>query len=121
MTTIRGVYEVAIKVRDLKAAEPFYRDVLGFEVGLRDAHRPWIFMRAGSDGMIVLQEQPDVPPQHFAFTVSEADIDAAAAELRRRGVAVEGPMVHDWIPARSVYFNDPDGHDVELCAPLPRQ
>ena len=121
MTTIRGVYEVAIKVRSLSAAEPFYRDVLGFEVGLRDVRRPWIFMRAGSDGMIVLQEQPDVPQQHFAFTVSEADIDVAAAELRRRGVAVEGPMLHDWIPARSLYFNDPDGHDVELCAPLPRR
>ena len=120
MTTIRGVYEVAIKVRDLKAAEPFYRDVLGFEVGLRDTRRPWVFMRAGSDGMIVLQEQPDVPQQHFAFTVHETDIDVAAAELRRRGVAVEGPMLHDWIPARSIYFSDPDGHDVELCAPLPR-
>ena len=29
-------------------------------------------------------------------------------------------MLHDWIPARSLYFSDPDGHDVELCAPLPR-
>jgi hypothetical protein len=27
-------------------------------------------------------------------------------------------MVHDWMPARSVYFADPDGHDLELCAPL---
>ena len=121
MTTIRGVYEVAIKVRDLTEAEPFYRDVLGLEVGLRDGHRPWVFMRAGSDGMVVLQEQPDVPPQHFAFTVGDADIDGAAAELRRRGVVVEGPMLHDWIPARSLYFNDPDGHDVELCAPLPSE
>src|SRR5947207_12389443 len=104
MMSIRGVYEVAIKVRDLKAAEPFYRDVLGFEVGLRDARRPWIFMRAGAGGMIVLQEQAEVPQQHFAFTVSAADIDAAAGELRRRGIAAEGPMLHEWIPARSLYF-----------------
>ena len=120
MLGIRGVYEVAIKVRDLPRAEAFYRDVLGFEVGLRDAQRPWIFMRAGANGMIVLQEQPDVPQQHFAFVVSEADIDAAAAELQRRGIAVAGPMVHEWIPAKSLYFADPDGHDLELCAPLPR-
>lgn len=33
-------------------------------------------------------------------------------------VAVEGPMVHDWMPAKSAYFSDPDGHDLELCAPL---
>jgi hypothetical protein len=25
-------------------------------------------------------------------------------------------VTHDWIPARSVYFADPDGHDLELCA-----
>ena len=121
MLGIRGVYEVAIKVRDLRRSEPFYRDVLGFEVGLRDARRPWIFMRAGADGMIVLQEEPgEWPQQHFAFTVAAAHIDAAAAELRQRGVAVEGPMVHEWIPAKSLYFADPDGHDLELCAPLPR-
>ena len=121
MLGIRGLYEVAIKVRDLRTAEPFYRDVLGFEVGLRDARRPWIFMRAGANGMIVLQEDPgEWPQQHFAFTVAERDIDAAAAELRARGVAVEGPMVHEWIPAKSLYFADPDGHDLELCAPLPR-
>ena len=117
---IQGVYEVAIKVRDLGVAEPFYRDVLGFEVGLRDVRRPWIFMRAGAGGMIVLQEQAEVPQQHFAFTVSVADIDAAAAEFRRRGIAADGPVVHEWIPAQSLYFADPDGHDVELCAPLPR-
>ena len=120
MLGIQGVYEVAIKVRDLGAAELFYRDVLGLEVGLRDALRPWIFMRAGAGGMIVLQEQADIPQQHFAFTVSAADIDAAATELRRHGVAADGPVVHEWIPAKSLYFADPDGHDVELCAPLPR-
>jgi catechol 2,3-dioxygenase-like lactoylglutathione lyase family enzyme len=119
MIAIRGVYEVAIRVRDLPRAEAFYRQVLGLEVGLRDRTRPWLFLRAGSDGMIVLQEDKgDWPPQHFAFTVGEADVDAAASALRAQGVPVEGPMVHEWIPAKSLYFADPDGHDLELCAPL---
>jgi lactoylglutathione lyase len=121
MVGIRGVYEVAIRVRDVARAEQFYRDVLGFEVGLRDQPRNWVFMRAGTDGMIVLQEERgEWRQQHFAFTVTERDIDAAAATLRRFGVTVDGPMVHDWIPAKSLYFADPDGHDVELCAPLSR-
>jgi len=38
--------------------------------------------------------------------------------LRERGVEVEGPVTHGWMPARSVCFKDPDGHDLELCAPL---
>jgi lactoylglutathione lyase len=121
MLNIRGVYEVAIRVRDVAIAEAFYRDVLGFEVGLRDERRNWVFMRAGPEGMIVLQEDKgEWPLQHFAFTVGERDIDAAVAELGRRGLTLEGPMVHEWIPAKSLYFRDPDGHHLELCAPLRR-
>jgi len=121
MIGIRGVYEVAIRVRDVATAEKFYREVLGLEVGLRDDRRNWIFMRAGGGGMIVLQEERgEWRQQHFAFAVAEHDVDSAAATLRRLGVTVDGPMVHDWIPAMSLYFADPDGHDVELCAPLSR-
>jgi catechol 2,3-dioxygenase-like lactoylglutathione lyase family enzyme len=119
MDAIRGVYEVAVKVRDLDRAEEFYRRILGFEVGLRDEGRRWIFMRAGGGGMIVLQEDKGTwPLQHFAFAVDEDRIDGAAAELSRHNVKIAGPIVHEWIPAKSVYFTDPDGHDLELCAPL---
>jgi len=118
MIAIRGVYEVAIPVRDLARAEKFYREVLGLEVGLRDATRPWVFLRAGGlGGMIVLQETPGVwAPMHFAFTVAAADVARAAETLQEHGVAIVGPMRHEWIPATSVYFADPDGHDLELCA-----
>jgi catechol 2,3-dioxygenase-like lactoylglutathione lyase family enzyme len=118
MIGIRGVYEVAIPVHDLERAETFYRDVLGLEVGLRDATRPWVFMRAGGlGGMIVLQETPgEWAPMHFAFTVDGADVARAAETLQAKGVPIVGPMRHDWIPATSVYFADPDGHDLELCA-----
>ena len=119
MMPIKGVYEVAVPVRKLEAAETFYRDVLGLELGLRDEPRRWLFLRAGGDGgMVVLQETPGDPaPLHFAFTVDSADLDRASALLRERGVGIDGPYVHDWIPARSVYFEDPDGHQLELCAP----
>lgn len=121
MLGIRGVYEVALPVRDLARAEAFYRDVLGLELGLRDETRRRLFLRVGGpDGMIVLREDPEAwSPLHVAFTVRDADLDAAATALRERGVAVEGPVTHDWMPARSAYFPDPDGHALELCAPLP--
>ena len=119
MDAIRGVYEVAIKVRDLDRAEAFYRDVLGLERGLRLEEPRWVFLRAGGQGgMVVLQEDAGAwPPQHFAFTVDDAALEAAARQLAERGVETQGPVVHDWMPARSVYFSDPDGHDLELCAP----
>ena len=123
MLPIRGVYEVAIKVKDLSKSESFYREVLDLKVGLRDEKRNWLFLRAGGDaGMIVLQEDKgEFPSQHFAFTIDEADIQRSAAMLRERGVKVEGPVVHDWMPATSIYFADPDGNDLELCAVIRRK
>ena len=120
MITIKGIYEIAIPVKELSEAEAFYRDVLGLEFGLRDEARNWLFLRAGGPaGMIVLQQNTsDWQPQHFAFAVSDEELDEAAAELEQRGVPVDGPYFHEWMPARSVYFTDVDGHQLELCAPV---
>jgi catechol 2,3-dioxygenase-like lactoylglutathione lyase family enzyme len=116
---IHGVYEIAVPVRELARAEAFYRDVLGLEVGLRDERRRWLFLRAcESAGMVVLQETPGgFAPMHFAFTVRGEAIARLARELAERGVAIDGPHHHAWMPATSVYFADPDGHALELCAP----
>ncbi len=120
MLPITGVYEVAIRVKDLATAEPFYREILGLEVGLRDEERNWLFLRAGGHaGMIFLQEDKgEWPAQHLAFTVDQTEIERAAALLRERGIDVKGPFFHNWMPAKSVYFADPDGHALELCAPV---
>ena len=120
MFPIRGVYEVAIRVKDLSRAEAFYRNVLGLEVGVRDEKRNWLFLRAGGTaGMVVLQEDKgEWPTQHFAFTVDAKDIEAVVNLLKEHHVAVDGPHTHAWMPAVSVYFSDPDGHDLEFCAPL---
>src|SRR5262245_30021149 len=105
MIPIRGLYEVAIRVKDLARSERFYRDILGFDEGIRDEGRRWVFLRVGGDaGMVVLQEDRGIwPTQHFAFNVREADLEAAAASLAECGVAVEGPAYHAWMPAKSLY------------------
>ena len=117
---IQGIYEVAIRVRDLSKSEAFYCDGLGLTVGLRDGPRKWLFLRAGRmSGMLVLQEdKANWPTQHFAFTISEKELDSACTQLTEKGIKFEGPVLHEWMPAKSVYFSDPDGNDLELCAPL---
>jgi len=69
---------------------------------------------------MMTENKGEWPSQHFAFTVEEEDIERAAAMLRKQGVAVDGPYFHDWMPATSVYFSDPDGHQLELCAVVSR-
>ena len=71
--------------------------------------------------MVVLQEDAGKwPTQHFAFAVAEGELDRVAATLRERGVEVQGPVFHEWMSAASLYFADPDGHDLEICAPARR-
>jgi catechol 2,3-dioxygenase-like lactoylglutathione lyase family enzyme len=120
MLPIAGIYEIAIRVKNLARAEAFYKEILGLQEGLRDTRRNWLFLRAGGNaGMIVLQEDMgEWPTQHFAFTVAESDIERAANTLKEKGVTVTGPFLHSWMPAKSVYFDDPDGHSLELCAPM---
>ena len=45
MSAITGVYEVAVRVKDLERSEAFYCGVLGLESGLRDESRRWHFLR----------------------------------------------------------------------------
>ena len=118
MLPIKGLYEVAIRVKDLARAEAFYKDVLGLKEGLRDERRNWLFLYAGGDaGMVVLQEDKgEWPTQHFAFTVNEPDIRQAAEMLKEKGVSVSEPVYHEWMSSVSVYFDDPDGHALELIA-----
>lgn len=119
MLPLRSLYEVAIPVRQFPRAEMFYRDVLGLAVGLRDERRKWLFLRAGgAAGMVALQEHDgEFPSYHFAFTVDESDLEQTAAVLHECGVAIRGPISHDWIPGTSLYFEDLDGHELELFAP----
>jgi catechol 2,3-dioxygenase-like lactoylglutathione lyase family enzyme len=85
--------------------------------------------RARTHLLILALVTPEQPwrRQHVAFDVDLADLRRAHARLAERGVAplpdfgrppVE-PIVHSWIPAASLLFPDPDGHQLELSAHLP--
>jgi len=118
MLPLQGVYEIAIPVENLPRAQTFYCDILGLKIGLRDEKRNWLFLYVGGNaGMVVLQENAgDWPSQHFAFQVDKGDLESAAASLREQGVEVEGPIFHSWMDSTSIYFSDPDGHQLEILA-----
>ena len=71
-----------------------------------------------------------IEKRHFAFRCSESDVLQKAIpflksrKLKPRNFLNDGterPMVFAWMPAVSIYFDDPDGHDLELIGLLEGQ
>ncbi|MCB1906662.1 MAG: VOC family protein [Rhodocyclaceae bacterium] len=116
MNGILGLYEVALPVRDLARAADFHRALLGFEVVHADDQRRWLFLRLGDAAMLVLQQEDAPRRLHLALRVAEDQLGGWRRRIANHGIAVEGPIELPWIPARSLYFSDPDGHELELIA-----
>jgi catechol 2,3-dioxygenase-like lactoylglutathione lyase family enzyme len=128
---INGLFETHINVRNLERSEAFYRDVLGLTPALREDERRVSFFWMGPRGesMLGLWEKPtsEIVQQHFAFRSTVDDILNRSVDwLRERGLTcrnflndgTERPMVFGWMPAIAIYFDDPDGHVLELIAML---
>jgi catechol 2,3-dioxygenase-like lactoylglutathione lyase family enzyme len=114
-----GLDHVAITVSDLERSHDFYANVLGLERAFEEWHEP-VFMLADGSGLALFgvesrpgsgDGQPEIRVMHIAFRVSREEFDRARAELPDAGV---DPRFSDHGSAHSVYFHDPDGHQIEL-------
>jgi catechol 2,3-dioxygenase-like lactoylglutathione lyase family enzyme len=129
---IQSLYETHLTVSDLDHSIAFYRDVLGLELAHRIPHRHVAFFWVGAreHGMLGLWSIHSSPLQlrlHISFKVGLEEVIRSIGALRRAGVepkpafgqpATE-PIVFSWMPAASVFFEDPDGHSLEFIANLP--
>ena len=124
---ISGIYETHLSVADLPRAVAFYRDVIGLELAHEVSARGIAFFWVGGreQGMLGLWQGGHGPLRmisHFAFRMSRDGVLNAPATLLAKGVQPLGfhgepasePVVLGWMPAMSVYFNDPDGHSIEF-------
>jgi lactoylglutathione lyase len=127
---IRGLYETFVYVTDFQRSRHFYEDLLGLSVGWLSEERRIVLYSAGPAGSSMLgivERAPEkVTPQHFSFTIALDDMKDAVSFLERRGIRGHNlidqgpsPQVHGWMPAVSLYFEDPDGHLLEFVAMLP--
>lgn len=111
-----GIHHVSINVTDVDAAIAFYTDVLGLTVrdDRPDFGFPGAWLSVGDQQIhLIGAPAPQNLGQHLAIWV--ADLDAAIAELRARGVEVtDASPVGASLQA---FLVDPSGNAVELHQP----
>ena len=116
----QGLDHVAITVEDLSRSRRFYMDVLGLEPKFEEGHEP-AFMLSHGSGLALFSRQaypgsgaegvPDIRVMHIAFRVAREVFDRAREELPSLGIDAR---YEDHGSVHSIYFPDPDGHQIEL-------
>jgi catechol 2,3-dioxygenase len=124
MIKAERIGHVVLKVRDLKRSRKFYTEVLGMEV-MKEISQPSIVFLANNRrdhhevGLLEVGPQAagprdsDIGLLHVAFRLrSEADLRAAYKELKDNDVPISFTVNHGI--TKSIYFRDPDGHELEV-------
>jgi len=136
----RGFSHIGLSTLDLDRTREFYERILGFKAVRCDILKVkeggqirHIFFDTGRDQLIAFMEAsgvPGIPAEydaginrglgvpgvfyHFAFEAgSEAALDEKRHELLAKGIDVTEVVDHDW--AKSIYFKDPNGIQLEFC------
>jgi lactoylglutathione lyase len=128
---IKGLYETHLFVKNLENSIDFYQNKLGLELCHMEAERRVAFFWIGKpkEAMLGLWEKPEeeVCRLHMAFRADIDDVlNKSGTFLLERSVkpynflkdGTDMPIVFCWMPAMSIYFDDPDGNVLEFIAVL---
>jgi len=134
---IQRVHHVAYRCIDAKQTVEWYEKHLGmrFVLAIAEDEVPstkepdpymHVFLDAGQGNVLAFFELPTRAPmdrdqntpvwvQHLALEVDSVDtLEKTKAQLQAAGIEVLGPTDHTIF--KSIYFFDPNGHRLELCA-----
>jgi catechol 2,3-dioxygenase-like lactoylglutathione lyase family enzyme len=119
---LEGIDHVALAVHDVEQSANWYVEVLGFE---RRFEEMWdgvpTFIAKGNTAIALFPLRNHHLPTargagrigmlHLAFRANRENFLAAQRELEKRGIKFE---FQDHEISHSIYFRDPDGHELEI-------
>lgn len=118
---IRFLDHVALMVTDLETSANWYVENLGLTKYTKAEWGPFpVFLLAGKSGLALFpakqtksdnETRPSIRLDHVAFNVDGENFTKARRFLESRGIKT---TFRDHTFFHSIYFNDPDGHQVEL-------
>ena len=123
---IRGIHHIAILTDDYEKSKQFYTELLGFSIVKETfrAERNSFKLDLAINGLYQVElfsfpeykERASFPEakglRHLAFAVT--DVEAAAAELKTKGVDVQEIRTDELTGKKFCFFNDPNGQPLEL-------
>lgn len=102
-----GLNHIALRVRDVPRSRDFYIKHLGLTV-LRDSGEQSCFLGCG-DHFVALFQNDQPAMDHYCYSIKKYEVEDAVKRLEQAKLA----------PRRSgnrVYFDDPDGLEVQVAA-----
>lgn len=110
-----------VRARDKQRSADFLAGVLGLQIGAPVG--PFLPV-ATSNGVTLDFMDSDAErifAQHYAFLVSEDEFDAIVRRIRQAGITFyadpghhEAGQINRRDGGRGTYFDDPDGHNLEI-------
>ncbi|HYC64325.1 MAG TPA: VOC family protein [Reyranellaceae bacterium] len=119
---VERIDHVVLRVRDTERMARFYEQALGFKVERRLERIGLVQLRAGASLLDLVPGEPakaTANMDHLAFKVVPFDRDAIVSRLAALGVAVGETQERYGAEGTgpSVYFDDPEGNQIELKGP----
>jgi catechol 2,3-dioxygenase-like lactoylglutathione lyase family enzyme len=114
MIQTNGIDHLVLHVQDVARAKKFYTELLGMTVYRENDDQA--FLHCGHQGVALFKKRGDTPLttgndlNHLALTVASGTYETLKAELETHGVTVTGRPGDE----RCLYFQDPDGHRLQL-------
>jgi catechol 2,3-dioxygenase-like lactoylglutathione lyase family enzyme len=115
-----GLRHVALNVKDVAASLKFYQGVLGLRLEWQPDSKN-VYLTSGGDNLALHQAEeinamdPNQHLDHFGFVVrAPANVDQWAQRIESHGISLSRPPRTHRDGARSFYFADPDGNQIQI-------